>query len=366
MLTLKPRYIVPFLVFFLVVGILRCFRQRVKHRQLARRWGCKPPTSRLPVKDPIFGLDFLIDGIFGKTSDGYVEPAYQQFKRLGKTYVAERWAFSTVYTCDSANIKQVLASEFESFDLPAVRVSSLSSILGKGIFSLCGAQWSHSRKVWRQVLAINNMAPLDSILERNFQSFLSHIPQDGSTVSLARLFFWLAMDIATELLFDNSTSMLDRARIHDSERQFVEDYMVCSSEAIKRMQWGPLGPFLQSWKLGQAKGRIFSYIDNFIEESLQKKLPLHGGRALHELKRQGLNKQEMRDQVLHILLASRDTTASVLGNIFFFFGKKPEVFAKVRNEVISIAGTECPTEEQLRQMEYLRWCMQECERPPSP
>jgi cytochrome P450 len=70
----------------------------------------------------------------------------------------------------------------------------------------------------------------------------------------------------------------------------------------------------------------------------------------------------LRDQVLHIFLASRDTTASLLSNLFFALAKKPDVYARLRKEVTETVG-DCspPTFEQLKNITYLKWCINECE-----
>jgi len=80
---------------------------------------------------------------------------------------------------------------------------------------------------------------------------------------------------------------------------------------------------------------------------------------LNELAKETDNREELRDQILNVLLAGRDTTASLLSNVFFELARHPEIYAKLREEVSGLGGKE-PTYEELKDMRYLRFCLNEC------
>lgn len=61
----------------------------------------------------------------------------------------------------------------------------------------------------------------------------------------------------------------------------------------------------------------------------------------------------MRSELLHILLAGRDTTASLLSNVWFELSKRPDIWARLSEEVSALGG-EPPSYEQLKNMKYLR------------
>ena len=74
---------------------------------------------------------------------------------------------------------------------------------------------------------------------------------------------------------------------------------------------------------------------------------------LEELVRQTTDKYAIRSELLNILLAGRDTTASLLSNLWWEISRRPEVWAKLRAEVDALNG-EKPTFDQMREMKYLR------------
>ncbi|OAA79127.1 Cytochrome P450 [Akanthomyces lecanii RCEF 1005] len=269
--------------------------------------------------------------------------------------------WQTIFTSDSKNVKHILATSFKDFELPKLRVDAISTLLGTGIFSVNGASWSHARALLRPCFAHRDKLATTAMLEGHFQSFLRHIPQNGEEVDLQPLYFALTMDFATQLLTSKSSHMLDETKSHDNEWQFFEEYTTCSEEVIKKMCLGPLQIFRYNRAAEQAKKRVFKYIDDFVDEALQsvdpEEAPEHN--VLTKLAEATSDRKVLRDQMLHLLVASRDTTASLLCNLFFMLAKEPERYQRLRQEVLSVCGDAPPLPEQLKQMEYLRWCVQE-------
>jgi cytochrome P450 len=68
----------------------------------------------------------------------------------------------------------------------------------------------------------------------------------------------------------------------------------------------------------------------------------------------------LRDQLVSTLLASRDTTACALSWLFYELSYHPEIYAKLRGEVLNVLGTDGkPTYEDLKSMKYLQYCLNE-------
>ena len=75
----------------------------------------------------------------------------------------------------------------------------------------------------------------------------------------------------------------------------------------------------------------------------------------------------LRDQLLNILLAGRDTTASLLSSVFYLLAHNPKVWAKLRSEVTNKFGTiKEPKDEitftSLKDVTYLRYVLDEGKR----
>ena len=81
---------------------------------------------------------------------------------------------------------------------------------------------------------------------------------------------------------------------------------------------------------------------------------------LHELVSQTSDKIKIRSELLNILLAGRDTTASLLSNVWFELSKRPDVWSRLHREIIdSLPDGGFPTFETLKDMRYLRAVLNE-------
>lgn len=104
------------------------------------------------------------------------------------------------------------------------------------------------------------------------------------------------------------------------------------------------------------------YIDLAIKDREKYALGRNEGERyvfLHEMVQRTQDPAQIRSEVLHILLAGKDTTASLLNNTWFALTKRPDVWANLRVEVDSLNG-EQPSFEALQEMKYLKAVLNEC------
>lgn len=108
---------------------------------------------------------------------------------------------------------------------------------------------------------------------------------------------------------------------------------------------------------------INEFVTPFIEDTLRlspeelttKTKTEEGYTFLHALASYTRDKQMLRDQLVAVLLAGRDTTASTLSWTFYELARHPEIFKKLREEIVSQVGVdEAPTYRHLKDMKYLQ------------
>lgn len=81
---------------------------------------------------------------------------------------------------------------------------------------------------------------------------------------------------------------------------------------------------------------------------------------LHALASYTRDPKVIRDQVVSVLLAGRDTTAATLSWAFYELSNYPGIYSKLRNEILTRVGpTRAPTYEDLKNMPYLRHTINE-------
>jgi cytochrome P450 len=137
---------------------------------------------------------------------------------------------------------------------------------------------------------------------------------------------------------------------------------------VHNIRLGALSKLRYSPKAARAQKRAFSFVDRFVDEALAMRNASKGSKSeetsqyifLNELAKETGDRTELRDQILNVLLAGRDTTASLLSNTFWELARHPEVYARLREEVSFLNGRE-PTHDELKELRYLRSCLNECE-----
>lgn len=106
------------------------------------------------------------------------------------------------------------------------------------------------------------------------------------------------------------------------------------------------------------------YIDDALrlspEELESKNKSEEGYTFLHALAGYSRDRKMLRDQLVAVLLAGRDTTASTLSWVFYELARNPEAVKRLREEIIDHVGLErAPTYENLKNMKYLQNVMSE-------
>lgn len=173
------------------------------------------------------------------------------------------------------------------------------------------------------------------------------------------------MDVSTEFLFGQSVNS-QSAKLHSedigntpsSDVQVNMDFGEAMSYAQEFVSWkmrlGGFMFFVNDKKFKIACRTVKEYAEKFVRSALDPEfkppMQAEGERTkyvlLHELTKETRDPIELRDQVLHILLAGRDTTSAALGWSLALLARHPEDFAKLRAAVITHFGTESnPTAE---------------------
>ncbi|KAI3574010.1 n-alkane-inducible cytochrome P450 [Fusarium oxysporum f. sp. albedinis] len=260
---------------------------------------------------------------------------------------------NVVITIEPKNVQAILALKFKDFEL-GCRNKAVSPLLGQGIFASDGAIWEHSRALVRPNFVRNQIADL-GVYEKHVSNLIGNIPLDGSTVDLQELFFRMTMDSATEFLLGESIDCLSAG---ENQPSFAKDFNTSQDGLAIRTRLGPLMIFHQDRKFSKSTAEARRFVDRFVQKALDyrsayidgedtTKVPEQQYVFLYELSKQTANKIYLTAQVLNILLAGRDTTAGLLSITFFILARRPDVWKKLRDEVLKVQE-EKPSFEDLK------------------
>lgn len=367
----------PLLLYFALFAFLAYILVNRTNLYLARRRmikenGCKP-CPHVFHKDPIFGLDVLRLNLVNSKKRRILKANLERFDRFkSNTYHSKIMGMPMIITIEPENIKTLLSLKFKDYSFGA-RYEAFYPLLGDGIFNSDGERWANSRHLLRPSFVREQVADLDSF-ERHMKLLLKAIPRDGSTIDLQPLFFRLTIDTATEFLFNHSTNslrMVGQDEENNEDAIFARAFSYAQDDTMTKVRLGFLDRLRKNTKGKDAIRICHAYVDKWVDDAVRWREENDAEKAagreneeeryifIHELAKQTNDKKMIRDELMNILLAGRDTTAGLLSNMFFEIAKQPHVWARIREEIASLDGR-MPTYEELRNLKYVKWCLNEC------
>ncbi|KAF7193665.1 Cytochrome P450 monooxygenase [Pseudocercospora fuligena] len=376
----------------LLLGLLVAFVANIiyKRASLASRrkffqqkYGCQPPKQYLaaPWWDQ-YGLNLMRNMLAAARKNQLLEYV-QQLTRIhdpegrgfGNFVAVGRFGTRrTVFTSDPENMKSVL-TRADDFVVEPSRLAAFEGLLGKGIFTADGAFWQHSRNMLKPQFDKSQITELEQF-ERHIPKLLALIPDDGSTIDLQPLFHRLTMDTSTEFLTGTSANSLDADDEASQEaRDFVTAFELAMEEGTLHARLGKLYNLFPHPAARRANAISRGFIQKWVDRALQNKAKRAEKAKKGEqyvfidelVKHDEVDRTRALNETMNILLAGRDTTATLLSHLFFNLAREPEVWRKLLAEIDELNG-ELPSYERLRDMKYLRYCTQETLRlhPPVP
>ncbi|KAF3484248.1 uncharacterized protein GIQ15_03572 [Arthroderma uncinatum] len=341
----------------------------IARSRAAKEHGCKPPPA-YPDFDPIFGLGLVLAAVKSGKKDTFLEDIWKRYQKYGNTFSSNLTGLPIITTCEPENVKTVLAVKFADFQLPPRRKAGFRDLFGNGVFTTDGSEWEHSRAMLRPNFTRTQIADLN-MFEKHVNELIELIPKDGSTIDLQDLFFGMTLDSATEFLFGESANTLSGQ--HSSAPKgdiFGQSFDYCTGYIGKRFRVG-LPTIFGNKQYTQGVKDVHTFADHYVRKGIKRynsrekgrdgiDSPSESGRYvfLDELVKETQDPLALRSELMNILLAGRDTTASLLSVLWNTLSKRQDVWAKIQAEVETLEGR-APSFEEIKNMKYLRYTMNE-------
>ncbi|KAE8378259.1 cytochrome P450 [Aspergillus bertholletiae] len=303
-------------------------------------------------------------------------------KLHGNTFQFTMLSQPIICTIDHANIKAVLATKFADFGL-GYRHGQFSPLLGSGIFTLDGEGWAHARVLLKPQFTRDQVADMD-ILSHHVTRIIEAVPKNRASFDIQPLCFSFALNSATHFLFGESFESLDPSLLHASAAKSVQefghafdlaqDYLFARSRLLG-FHW-----LINPTAFRDATRTVHDVVDQYVRRAIDlRKRGSQGGKEteryifLEALVAETQDPKILRDNLLNILLAGRDTTSSLLSSTFYYLARHPMVWRKLRGEILTHFGTNTEpltdlTLASFKSIPYLRYVLNEVLRllPPVP
>jgi cytochrome P450 len=235
-------------------------------------------------------------------------------------------------------------------------------MLGEGIFTQDGRPWKHSRELLRrQFVRIHHQD--FKVFDEHVEDLISKLRSASGLVDLQPYLFRFTLATTTALIFGEPVFALPGEETDTFEKAF--DYASYISAIRLR-----LADFEWIWKPAEFRAAcavVKKYAAHFVQLALEdmenngEEVALEKHAFILDLYKELQDPVLVRDQLVHVLIAGRDTTACLMSWAFFLLVRHPEALTRLRAEIqLVTGGSSGLTRAQINRMKYLRCVINEC------
>lgn len=186
---------------------------------------------------------------------------------------------------------------------------------------------------------------------------------NGATVRIDDFIYRFTLDAATDFLFGKSVDSM-----RNPQTEFADAFAEVQRVQAVIARAGPMNGWVQRKTFRQGLRVLNRFVGQYIDQALalpQAELEKmtksdEGYTFLHALASYTRDREVLRDQLVAVLLAGRDTTAVTLSWLFYELAQRPQVLKKLQQEIQNFVGLHRePTYSDLKSMRYLQHTLNE-------
>jgi cytochrome P450 len=245
--------------------------------------------------------------------------------------------------------------------------------LGDGLLTSEGELWKEQRKIIKPVFLHKRIAQQADVVAEEGARLVTRLGAHlgGAPVDVVRTMTALTLGVLGRTLLD--ADLTGFASVGDSF-EAVQDQAMFEMVSLSMVPtWVPLPRQL---RFRNARRELQQVVDHLV--ALRSGGPAGGpagdagdggddvvSRLIVSTRRETdprVREQRMRDELVTLLLAGHETTASTLSWSFYLIDQHPEVAARLHAEAVEVLGDRLPVYEDLRRLTYTTMVVQEVMR----
>lgn len=312
----------------------------------------RPPG---PVGEPVFG-----------SSRRYARDPFDFLSTLEQAYggvsTFDMGPTETVVVTDPPLIEEVLVTDADRYRKPNLAGEALDALLGEGLLLSEGETWERQRELLAPAFGMDRLAGMaDRITDRAETMIEDWEP--GASIDIERTMTHVTLDVILDVMVG--------VELPPDRVEAIQEALV---PVGARFEPDPRRFAVPDWVPMPGDRRFDTAIetlDTVVEEILDRRRETvasdedHADVAallLDAQDRDAVSGDQVRDELVTVLLAGHDTTALSLSYTWALLSEHPAVTDRVHREVDDVVGDAAPGIEHVRSFEFTEWVLQEAMR----
>ncbi|MFB6151820.1 MAG: cytochrome P450 [Haloarculaceae archaeon] len=311
-------------------------------------------SSRRYARDPFSFIDAL-EGAYGDVASFDMGP------------------LNTYMVTDPTAIERVLVSESDRFRKPDFQGDALGDLLGEGLLLSEGDTWERQRELSNPAFRMSRLAGMADRITGHAEAMVegwSAGDRIDAESEMARVTLNVILDLMMGVELSEERVATVQAQLEPLGQRFEPDPLRFATP-----DWVPM-PGDEEFE--SAVATLDGVLDEIIEARRGTERPATASAATGGddgdppmdllsvlLRAQGRGEQsgeQLRDEMMTMLLAGHDTTALTLTYTWFLLSEHPAAEERVQAEVDEVLDGDRPGMEHVREFEYLEWVINEAMR----
>jgi cytochrome P450 len=254
-------------------------------------------------------------------------------------------------------IEQILARKDDRYPKPKLLLNAMKLLQGQGLFSSEGESWYRHRRLMQPAFQQSQMVNLQAKIQEQVRSLIQdwQLKPDSTVIDIAAEMTRLTLKIISSALFSVDLSDTSNTLGQAIRTGFEYVYFRMSTP----IALPPSFPTSRNRQFRRAKRMIDQTIQEMIQtrrEGSSESIDLLSMllAAQDEETGMGMSDQQVQDEVMTLLNAGFETTATTLSWFWYLIGSHPEVMQQVTAEVESVLQGQYLSFEKMGQLQYTR------------
>ncbi|QRW20644.1 cytochrome P450 family protein [Rhizoctonia solani] len=284
---------------------------------------------------------------------------------------------TAIMTVEPEVVKAILSTDFNSYEKGSDIQGIMFSLLGNGIFNSDGETWKFHRSMSRPYFTRDRISHFDNFARHAdiaISKLLSRVSEPSRpAVDFQDLVARFTLDSGTEFLFGRDTRSLDaplpypHGKPADDSASFAAAFSRAQGQVMQRFGLAMFWPWMELFwdRTAEDMKIINAYVTPILRKKLERgsdieSKPTNEGdqdadTLLDHLVKFTQDESVIKDEIINILVAARDTTATTLTFAVYILAENPAIMSRLRDEITGRLGTSNhPTPDDLKEMKYLR------------